>query len=536
MKKTFLIRVLTLLMVAAFALSGSAFGTHAAAAQAKTELVYGLSNNVDTLDPNTTTFSSVGSIMTHVVDRLVSQPKLGTFEPSLAESWTISADVKEYTFKLRKDVKFTDGTPFNAAAVKFTFDRIANPDTKAQTAASLLGDYDGTTVVDDSTVTVKFKSPYAPFLDNVSTTYLGIVSPTAFQKAGAEWGKSIIVGSGPFKLESYTPESSVVLVRNPDYNWAPKSYSVNGPAKLSKITFKIIQEPATRLAALESGEVDFINDTPETDVKRVTDEGKFTVLKIEQPGSGWSLMMNVEKFPTDQLSVRKAIALASDKQGMIDTVFNGLGTPGCSGLTKVMFGYDPKTCTYLPYDPELAKKTLEADGWKMGADGYYAKDGKTLEIGHYFRSDSPRNVAMATFMQADLKKVGIKVTLNGAARAGYFDAVRAGKHNTQNWWDTASNPDAMLRTLFWSKNAGGGTNRNRYKNPAVDKLLDEAAATADSDKEKAIYAQIQKIIADDAVMVFYNDPFLLYAHAKNVQGFVALSGGNDIGFYAASFK
>jgi peptide/nickel transport system substrate-binding protein len=534
LKKWFL--VTTILMLATFMFGNVGNVNVGVAAQGKTELVYGISNRVDTLDPNVTTFSSVGRIMTHVVEGLVWQPKLGEFVPGLATEWSISADGKEYTFKLRKDVKFHDGTPFNAQAVKFTYDRIANPDTKAQTASSQLGPYQESVVVDDSTITIKFKTPFAPFLSGASNTYLGIVSPTAFEKAGADWGKTTIVGTGPYKIESYTPDSAVVLVSNPDYNSAPDFYGVKGQAKLAKITFKIIQEPATRLAALESGEVDIIDDTPEQDIKRLKDEKKVTVLQIEQPGHGWSLMMNVEKAPTSELAVRKAIALGSDKQGMIDTVFSGLGTPGCSPLTKVMFGYDPKSCEYLPYNPTEAGKVLDDAGWKMGADGIREKDGKKLVIEHHFRSDSPRNVAMATFMKDDLKKIGIDVQLMGAAQAGYFDAVRQGKHNTQNWWDTNVEPDAMIRTLFWSKNAAGGTNRNRYKSDAMDKLIEEGAASADPKVRTEVYTKIQKLAADDAIMVYYNDPFLLYSHTPNLQGATPLGGGNYLNFYAASFK
>ncbi|HVO43554.1 MAG TPA: ABC transporter substrate-binding protein [Aggregatilineales bacterium] len=527
---------ISILLVVVLAVAGMSVTPRTASAQAKTELVYGSFDTVDVLDPNVTSFSAVGGMMAQVVEGLTWEPKLGTIVPGLASSWKVSADVKEYTFNLRKDVKFQDGTPFNAQAVKFTFDRIANPDTKSQTAASLIGPYQETQVVDDYTVVVKFKQPYSPFLSNAATPYLGIVSPTAFQKAGAEWGKTVMVGSGPFKVQSFTPDSELVLVKNPDYNWAPDFFGVNGAAKLDKITFKIIQEPATRLAALENGDVDFIDQTPETDVKRLKDGGKFTVVQIEQPGSGWSLMMNVTKAPTDDLAVRKAIALGSDKQGMIDTVFNGLGTPGCSPLTKVMFGYDPKSCTYLPYDPTQAAKVLDDDGWKMGSDGIRAKNGQPLVLEHWFRSDSPTNVAMATFMQADLKKLGIKVNLNGAARAGYFDAVRSGKHNTQNWWDTQTEPDAMIRTLLSSDNADGGTNRNRYKNPKMDALIDAASSTVDLQKRADLYAQIQKLEADDAVMVFYDDPYLFYSQTPKLQGAVPLGGGTYIDFYAASFK
>jgi peptide/nickel transport system substrate-binding protein len=421
--------------------------------------------------------------------------------------------------------------------VKFTFDRIANPDNKSQTAISLLGPYKETEIVDDYTVVVHFNSPFAPFLDSVSQPYLGIVSPTAVQQMGADFGQTTVIGTGPFKIDHYTPDSEVVLVRNDDYNWGSQDvFGRTGPSDLTQISFKIIQEPATRLAALESSEADFIDDVPPTDYNRLNDSGDYTMVEMTQPGHGWSLMMNVNKAPTDDLQVRKAIALASDKQGMIDTVFNGFGTPGCSPLTKAMFGYDPDSCNYLPYDPTQAGSVLDADGWTMNSStGIREKNGAPLVIEHYFRADNPLGQAMATFMQADLAKVGIQVNLNGLSRSGYFDAVRAGQHNTQNWWDTQTDPDGVVRTLFYSTNAGGGTNRNNYVNPAMDQLIDSAAATTDPDQRIALYKQIQKLAADDAIMVYYNDPYLLFGGVNALTGIQYLGGGTLPNFYGANF-
>jgi peptide/nickel transport system substrate-binding protein len=534
MKRHRLLKVSMFVLLAALVAVGG-IGLQPGRAQAKTALNVGLANNVDILDPTVTTFSSVGFIMGHVFSPLVYQQPLGTFEPGLASEWSINADATEYTFKLRQDAKFHDGTPVNAQAVKFTFDRVANPDTKSQLGISLLGPYQETVVADDYTFTVKFKSPFAPFLNSVSTPYLAPISPAAVEKAGAEWGVSTITGSGPFKFESYTPNAEVVLARNDDYNWAPALFGVNGASKLEKITFKIILDPATRLAALESGEVDFINNVPENEVARLKGDAALNILEIEQPGSGWSLMMNVEKAPTSELAVRRAIALGSDKQGMIDTVFSGLGKPGCSPLTSVMFGYDPKSCEYLPYNPDEAKKILDEAGWTAGADGIRVKDGQRLVIEHYFRTGGAPGTAMATFMKADLAKIGIEVNLNGLEGGGYFEAVRAGKHNSQNWWDTGTDPD-QVRVLFYGARANGGTNRNRYKSDAMDKLIDAAAGTPDPAKRAELYAQIQKLAADDAVMVFYVDPLLLYGHTKSLDGVTALGGGNLMNFYAASFK
>jgi peptide/nickel transport system substrate-binding protein len=511
------------------------FATVPLAAQEGSEIRYGVSNNVDTLDPNVTTFSSVGVIMFHVFDTLVLQDPLGTFHPNLATSWEINEDATEYIFTLRDDAIFHDGTPVNADAVKFTFDRIADPDTVSQLGISLLGPYAESEVIDDITVAVRFSSPYSPFLNSVSTPYLGIASPTAIETLGSDYGVTSVVGSGPFRLESYVPNSEVVLVRNDDYNWGSEEvFGMTGPANVERLVFRIVQEPATRLAALESGEVHFIDNVPQLDVARLDEDPAFTVTQIEQPGHGYSLMMNFERPPTDELAVRQAISQAIDKQGLIDIVFNGFGTPGCSPLTKVMFGYDPATCDYLPFDREQAAATLEEAGWvDSDGDGVRERDGQPLQIQHWFRSDSPLNVAIATYLEAELAQVGIDLVPNGAAQAGYFDAVRAGEHNTQGWWDTWTDPDG-LRVLFDSSRADGGTNRNRYRSEEMDNLLNAAAGTADPEERAELYAQAQRLAADDAIMVYLNDPFLLYASTAGLEGVKYLGGGNLPNFYAAT--
>lgn len=512
-------------------------GSFGVMAQDDNVLRFGISNNVDTLDPNVTTFSSVGVIMTHVFDPLVWQDPLGTFHPGLAESWEINDDATEYTFTLKEGVTFHDGTPFNAEAVKFTFDRIADPETASQLAISLLGPYAGTEVVDEYTVRVTFDAPYAPFLNSLSTPYLAPTSPAAVEELGEDYGITSVVGAGAYMLDSYVPDSEVVLVRNEDYNWGSEEvFGQTGPANFERIVFKIIQEPSTRLAALESGEVDFIDDVPELDVERLEADDAFVIEQIEQPGHGWSLMMNTENPPTDELAVRRAIAHAIDKQGLIDVVFNGFGTPACSALTKVMFGYDPATCDYLPYDPDLARTILEEAGWvDEDGDGIREKDGEELTVRHFYRADSPLGGNMATFIQADLADVGINFELNGASQSGYFDAVRAGEHNTQNWWDTWTDPDG-LRVLFHSSNADGGTNRNRYRSEQMDTLLDQAAGAADAEARAELYAEIQQLAAEDTVMVYLNDPFLLYGYRAGLEGITWLGGGNLPNFNAASFS
>ncbi len=508
-----------------------------AISQEMSELNFGISNNVDTLDANLTTFSSVVLIMSHVYDPLIWQYPLGTFHPGLATDWSVNGDATEYTFTLRDDVTFHDGTPLNAEAVKFTYDRIINPDNNAQSALSLLGPYEETVVVDEHTVSIRFSAPYAPFLNSASSPLLGITSPTAVAEMGEDYGLTTVVSTGAYMVESYVPESEVVLKRNPDWSWGPESiFGNSGPAKLERITFTIIPEASTRLAALESGQVQFINNFPTPDVPRMESDERFKIDRIEQPGHGWSLMFNFYRTISNDLAIRQAVAYAIDKQAIVDIVFNGFGTPGCSPLTKVMAYYSDVQCADYPYDPDRARAILDEAGWvDTDGDGIREKNGQMAWLEHWTRADVPTFVDMGTVIQAYLADIGIHFNLNLASRSGYFDAVRAGEHHTQHWWDTHLDPDGVMRTLYHSSNADGGTNRNRYRNYEMDALIHAGSSTADALERADIYQQIQQKVADEVIMIFLNDPFLLYGSDTRLQGVTYLAGGNITNFIAASF-
>ena len=191
----------------------------------------------------------------------------------------------------------------------------------------------------------------------MSHPQLGPVSPTAVEALGADWGFSGIVGTGPFVFESYVPDSEVVMVANPDYTWGNADvFGRSGPTDIDRLVFKILTDPGTRLAALESGEVDMINGVPGLDVARLDESEDFVVTQYDQAGHGYSFMFNQIKSPTDELAVRRAIAQAIDIDIMQDIVYDGLGSRACSALTKSMFGWTDAFCQANPYDPDSGRR------------------------------------------------------------------------------------------------------------------------------------------------------------------------------------
>src|SRR5262249_6291426 len=204
----------------------------AAYAQAKAggTVVFAARQDIDTLDPHITNRAATRKILIQFTDTLtVINPRDGKIMPGLAESWDVARDGKSYTFHLRKNVKFHDGTPFDAAAVKFTLDRTQEPLGAPGVARAFLGPYDGADVIDAQTVRIRSKQPYAPFLRMAALSPLAPISPTAVKKMGQDFSRKP-VGTGPFMVKEWVPKSHVMLVRNPDYAWPSALAAHRGPA------------------------------------------------------------------------------------------------------------------------------------------------------------------------------------------------------------------------------------------------------------------------------------------------------------------
>lgn len=480
------------------------------ASQSGGELVYALTNPPDTLDPSVTTFTDVLRMANHLFDPILRQPTAGEFVPSLAEAWEVNDDATEYTFIFQTDVMFHDETPFDAEAVKFTFDRIIDPETRSQSAFSLIGPYESSEATDESTLVVRFHTPYAPFFDSVAQPALSPLSPTAVGELGLDFGNNP-VGTGPFVFDSYQTGSQIRMVRNDNYTWGSPMFSNQGPAHLDSMVWRIIPEPATRVAALQTGEVHFIQDVPTQDFESVQGDSSLGVLEGVMSGSGESMMINVTREPMDDVRVRQALQWGVDKEGMSIALWQGVYQPSHSPLTSATFGFDPSTADMYQYDPERAEALLDEAGWVQGSGDFRERDGETLTIGCYYRSDNSGMVSMATFLQANYAEIGIDFELHPLAQGGYFDAVRTGQHHIQFWWGPATDPDGVFRPFFHSSNADGGTNRNRYVNPEVDELIDEAAGATDPEVRSEIYSTLQHRVLDEAIMVFFAEPMNIYA-------------------------
>ncbi|HLW60337.1 MAG TPA: ABC transporter substrate-binding protein [bacterium] len=479
-------------------------------------LTYGLGFDLDdTMDPQVTNFDSTIRVTLNICEPLVWEPTPGKFLPALAESWQVSPDAKTYTFRLRKGVKFHDGTPFTAEAVKFTMDRVVAPETKAGQSHDQLGPYDHTEVVDDYTAKIVMKDGYAPLLTNLNG-YLGIVSPTAVKKMGLADFARHPVGTGPFTFKEWIPKDHITLVRNPAYNWASSMFKHQGAAYLDQVIFKIISEGSVRTGTLKSGETQYIDDIDQLAYDSLRSDKRFVVIERGQPGSGFVLLLNVTtKTPVADLAVRRAIEYGVDREGLNKSVFHGLMRVAWSPLMRPTFGYDPSTERIYSFDPTKAKQLLDEAGWKAGSDGIREKGGQKLTIDFPIIS-RPRDKAMAESVQASLRDVGIDVKVTPLERAAFRDIVRQNRYDVNFMWFSYGDPD-VLRTIFHSANINA-FNRARYQVPEVDKMLEEAAATTDRARRAGLYSRIQQRVLRDAVCVPLVDTLTYNAKRAEVQG------------------
>jgi peptide/nickel transport system substrate-binding protein len=265
-------------------------------APAQGELTVAIRNiDYDTFDPNVSSFTQAAYVFRNIFDRLIYIDENSNLVPWLATSWEANEDATAWTIELREGVTFQDGTPFDAEALKFNFERMVDPATQSRQAGPLLGPYDRTEVLGEHTVQVHFTEPYALFSFALSSPFMGIVSPSAVQEAGDRFNQ-VLIGSGPFKFVSENPQIEVVLEKNPDYNWGPQGLH-EGAAYLDRLVFKFILEDETRLATLLTGETDIIDEIPPAQVDRMLQDPNFAVFGAPKVGIARSIFFQHRKAP-----------------------------------------------------------------------------------------------------------------------------------------------------------------------------------------------------------------------------------------------
>ena len=504
-RRTWLLGMVT--SVGLLAMAGG-FGT--AAAQPAGTLLVGLVAEPVNLDPPQVTDLNSLRVARRIVETLVTFPEESTqIVPGLAESWTISKDGVSYTFKLRKGVKFHDGTPFNAEAVKFSIERQFNPEHPANKlgkypfANFFFGNVKAVEAMDDSTVRFVLKEPRASFLAVLTSGAASIVSPTAVKKWGADYPLNP-VGTGPFRYVSWQRGQQVVLEKNPDY-W-------KGAVKLDRVVYRPIVEDQARLTELMTGAVDLIVGVPPDFVGQLEGSPKVSIAK--QVGAHvWYLGINNQKKPFDDKRVRQALNYAVNKDAIVKDVLKGTGAVSKGPVLPNTWGADAALKAY-PYDPQKAKQLLAEAGYPNGFSTtlWVPESGSGMQ--------SP--VAMSTVMQSNLKAVGVNVALQTMEWGAFLAKLRSQEQElfALSWMAGTEDPDMVMYPLLhssqWTPN---GPNRALYKNTRFDELLTQARLVTDQAERAKLYREAQKILVEDAPWIFVDHEVQISASSKRVQGF-----------------
>jgi len=465
------------------------------------------------LDPNVWTGTSDNMVMRQIYDPLIWSPRPGVYVAGLAAAWQISRDGLTYTFTLRQDVKFHDGTPFNAAAVKFMFDRIADPATRSLQRPAI-GPFDRAEIINEYMVAVHLKEPFAPFMANLAGTALSPVSPTAVQRLRDQFAQAP-VGTGPFMFEKWE-DNDLHLVRNPDYKWAPAFLNHQGPAYLDRLVWKTIPEAVTRMIALQKGEVTAVHFPALDQVAEYKKNANFQVFRKDTPGHPKSMPINIKAAPTDDLRVRQAILYGIDRQKVIDLVQFGNAEVAYGPFTRFTPFYNANVKKYYPYSKAKAVELLEAAGWKTTGGGVRQKGNQRLRL-QMIGFASGVNQQLGEVVQAMLTELGFEVTFDVTGYDAFAKRVTEGTYNLSEINFTGLDPNVPAFLMYHSSQilGGGQFNRTKIAEPKADAFIDEGLRATDLRKRKASYEELQTYIMENAlVLPLYDNSWLTVARKE----------------------
>lgn len=466
-----------------------------------TRLVFAQGTDAETLDPHSITSSPNAIPIMAIYDTLVKYDNDLNIVPSLATDWTVSEDGLTMTFHLRKNVKFQDGTPFNADAVVFNIERLLDPNTRVP-LRTYISFVKSAKAIDDYTVEFTLKYSHAPALARLTAPLNSMASPTAIQKYGKDFG-SHPVGTGPFKFVEWVKDDHILLAKNDSF-WGKV------PA-IDELMIRVIPDDESRVLALESGQVDVTVRVPPLDVPRLKGEGLNVIVAPDT--RVMYIGMNTQYEMLKDQRVRQALNYAVNKEAIVQVLLQGYAHVMDSPLTPESFAY--KSTGQYKYDPAKAKQLLAEAGYPNGFEltlmtphGRYLMDYRVSEA-----------------VQGYLAKVGITLKVKEMEWATYISTLLQPLDKTQlqlfllGWGPWILDPDQMLYPLFdsaqWPPN---GFATAFYKNDTVDELLKAGTSTTDSAARGEAYGKAETIIWDEAPWIFMYQNQQVVATSANVKG------------------
>lgn len=461
------------------------------------ELVIGVSGDPQNWDPIDTFLLDWSTIATSVFEGLVNRTLDLDLEPGLAESWEYLDD-KTLQFKLRQGVTFHNGEPFNAEAVKFTFDRLLGAEGQQGPQYSNYTSIDHVEVIDENTVNFILKAQDPVLLTKLAGYGAVIVPPKYIQEKGDEHFNMNPVGTGPFKMTSYKRDQEIVLEKNADY-WKE-------PAKLDKVVFKVIPEASTRLAEIQTGKIDIMKRVEVAQAETVKESSFLELMEVGTP-TAFSLRFDSGQKPLDNKLVRQAINYAVDKQAIIDEILGGYGKPISTFQSELSFGNNPDLKPY-PYNPKKAKELLKEAG---------VTEGTTLDLTIPGNDGNFKEISQAVAFY--LEEVGLKVNINSVDNTTLISDLipngKAGHMYRQGWGGWTLDFD---NTAYLMYHEGEQWNPS-FKDEKVEELLAAQRASVDQKEREAIFKELTELLYELAPELNLYSAVDLYAVNERVKNF-----------------
>ncbi len=458
-------------------------------------LVIGQTAEPKSLDPQVTTSLNDFRILVNVYEGLA-RFRDGTLEPepALATRWEISEDGKRYTFHLRPNVRFHDGTVFDADAVKFNFERMLDAHhpfhhTGPFPLAFFFDKIKAIDVIDRYTVAFDLTQPFAPLLSNLAYPTGLIVSPASVRRYGVDYGRHP-AGTGPFRFTSWEPRRRVVLERNPDY-WGT-------PARSRVLVFRPLTDAMTRVAELVAGGIDMVTELSPDQVALLRHDPRFTV--YEQTGPHlWFVILNTRSGPLRDRRIRQALNYAIDKRALVRQVLQKTATVAAGPVPRAFRWAYNNDVTPYPYDPERARALLREAGVSGGL--------KLRLLAPTSGSGMLAPVQMAAAIQGNLAAIGVQVEIETYEWNTFLAKVNQGLADQADMAEMAwmtNDPDTLpylaLRSAATPEH--GGFNSGYYANARVDALIERARTTTDRRERARLYRALQRIVHKDAPWIF----------------------------------
>jgi len=420
-----------------------------------------------------------------IVDSLVYENSEGKFSPWLASSWSVNDNATEFTFKLRDDVKFSDGTVLSADVVKANFDALKAQGGTAAVAATYLASYTGTDVVDKSTAVIKFSQPNAQFLYGASSPNLGIYSGATASLNPKDLCAGKFASSGAFAVSDYAPNDHITLTRNDAYAWGPDALENKKAPYLKTLTFNVIPDSATAVGAAGGGQLDVVWGADEQGIPTLEAAGWQNSPKPEPAlSAGWIINWNslVGKDP----AIRQALMLGVDRNFLVKPFPNTMKP--ATGILNSAHPFYRDQSTQVTFDQKKAIDILEKAGWsEVGSDGIRVKDGQRLSINTIFYTPGSQQVMELAKQQ--LAQIGLELTLTPITANEEAARMSSGNFDMRVSWFTGPEPTVIANVL------------NTSKDPKVQAYIGQQASVSDFDRRAAIVGDFTNYIADQALLI-----------------------------------